>query len=128
MRFCPLVAGCITNPTLQLGVFLDDLVRVELHHGEAAVPVVNLGEQTDVRPRIYMSQNANMCNTQIYSAIRLVTLVNVFVDIIRAQILIDPLDCQVFFFLVSIVLGCTFADPRLANMIGLAQFRISEHD
>jgi len=36
-----------------------------------------------------------MRNTQIYSAIRLVTLVNVFADIVRAQVL-DPLGCQVF--------------------------------
>jgi len=27
-----------------MGVFLDDLVRVGLHHAEAALPVVNLGE------------------------------------------------------------------------------------
>lgn len=33
-----------------MGVFLDDLVRVGLHHEEAALPVVNLGEQADVRP------------------------------------------------------------------------------
>lgn len=32
-----------------MGVFYDALVRVELHYGEAIVPMVNMGEQTDVR-------------------------------------------------------------------------------
>jgi hypothetical protein len=36
-----------------------------------------------------------MYDTQIYSAIRLATLVNVFADIVRAQVL-NPLGCQVF--------------------------------
>jgi hypothetical protein len=43
---------------------------------------------------IYFS-NCNMYDTQIYSAIRLATLVNVFADIVRAQVL-NPLGCQVF--------------------------------
>lgn len=33
----------------QVGVFLDTLVRVELHHWEATLSVVNMGEHTDIR-------------------------------------------------------------------------------
>jgi hypothetical protein len=91
---------CPTNPTLQMGVFLDDVVRVGLVQGEAAIPMVNLGKQTDVQPRLCGYTNVhiskrNMCNTQIYSAIRLVTLLNVFADLVRSQ-LIGPMGCQVF--------------------------------
>jgi hypothetical protein len=33
----------------QVGVFLDALVRVELHHWEATLSVVNMGEHADIR-------------------------------------------------------------------------------
>ena len=79
-----------------MGVFLDVLVRVEFHLGEAAVSLVSMGElANDIRPPRCMFMPQRNYRTQVYGAIRLVTLVNVLTNLLQTN-LRKAIGCQVF--------------------------------